>query len=138
MASLPQLLTGLLDTHGETAQQVGERQVMEHERKQDTLINCKNDSRNVDKWISRRMLCSSPYCAGGPAGLPEAGGGGPALPGDCAGGQAGLQSLQGQSLAGAMGPSVLLQSLSKEDKYEAARTETTLAIAKWVKVGGAI
>lgn len=28
----------------------------------------------------------------------------------------------------------LVRSLSKEDKYEAARTETTLAIAKWIKV----
>jgi hypothetical protein len=27
----------------------------------------------------------------------------------------------------------LYKSVSKEDKYEAARTETTLAIAKWVK-----
>ena len=27
----------------------------------------------------------------------------------------------------------LYKSISKEDKYEAARTETTLAIAKWVK-----
>ena len=27
-----------------------------------------------------------------------------------------------------------VRSLSKEDKYEAARTETTLAIAKWIKV----
>lgn len=28
----------------------------------------------------------------------------------------------------------MYKSLSKEDKYEAARTETTLAIAKWIKV----
>ena len=27
----------------------------------------------------------------------------------------------------------LYKSISKEDKYEAARTETTLIIAKWVK-----
>eukprot|EP00092_Neocalanus_flemingeri_P013500 GFUD01014559.1.p1 GENE.GFUD01014559.1~~GFUD01014559.1.p1 ORF type:complete len:104 (+),score=45.89 GFUD01014559.1:82-393(+) len=27
----------------------------------------------------------------------------------------------------------LYKSISKEDKYEAARTETTIAIAKWVK-----
>ena len=28
----------------------------------------------------------------------------------------------------------MYKTLSKEDKYEAARTETTLAIAKWIKV----
>jgi len=27
----------------------------------------------------------------------------------------------------------MYKTLSKEDKYEAARTETTLAIAKWIK-----
>lgn len=76
MASLPQLLSGLLDTHGDTAQQMALLAYL------------------------RQGEEAQPY----------------------------LEAVLGARLACTM-----YKSLSKEDKYEAARTETTLAIAKWIK-----
>lgn len=76
MASLPQLLTGLLDTHGETAQQAALLAYLKQGEEAQPYL---------EAVLGARLACS------------------------------------------------LYKSLSKEEKYEAARTETTLAIAKWIK-----
>ena len=47
--------------------------------------------------------------------------------------RAGRRGCRRKRLAGRLALN-MYKSLSKEDKYEAARTETTLAIAKWIKV----
>merc|ERR1712126_140583 len=76
MASLPQIMTALMETHGQTAQQAA-----------------------LLAYLKRGEE-AKPY----------------------------LETVLTAQLA-----STLYKTLSSEDKYEAARTETTLAIAKWIK-----
>lgn len=74
--SLQQLIIGMVDTHGETAQQAALLAYLKQGEEAQPYL---------ETVLSARLACS------------------------------------------------LFKSLSKEDKYEAARTETTLAIAKWIK-----